>query len=81
MDIDIKNIKIIPAKIADCRKLSYLKREIWKTTYRGLYPDEKLDNYDYEENTKKFENIIKNPDFHLYVVKYKSEIIGYIGFR
>ena len=25
----------------DCRSLATLKRRVWETTYRGIYPDEK----------------------------------------
>ena len=64
----------------DCPKLSILKKQIWETTYRGIYPDEKIDNYDYSENQKKFKNFIDNASQQLYVVEDKNELIGYIEF-
>ena len=29
----------------DCEGLAKLKRIVWESTYRGIYPDFKLDNY------------------------------------
>ena len=48
----MSDFKIRKAKSSDCFDLSLLKREIWETTYRGIYPDSKIDNYNYQENEK-----------------------------
>jgi GNAT superfamily N-acetyltransferase len=50
-----------------------------ETTYRGIYPDDKLDNYDFDKNTEKFKNIISNENVDLYVVIVDGEIIGYMS--
>ena len=71
--------KIILAKQSDCAQLSKIKREVWETTYRGIYPDKKIDNYDFYENEKYFENIIKNNDIDLFVVKKNEKVIGYMS--
>ena len=62
----------------DCDELSKLKHDIWETTYRGIYPDDKIDNFDYDKNKNSFINIINNPDIELYVVEDKEKIIGLI---
>ena len=49
------NIRL--AKFTDCSTLSIIKRKVWETTYRGIYPDEKLDNYDYRKHEEKFIDI------------------------
>ena len=46
--------KIRLARVEDCTELSKLKHDTWNETYRGIYSDEKIDNYDYEKNKKKF---------------------------
>ena len=73
-------IIIRKAIYADCKNLSLLKREIWETTYRGIYPDEKFDNYNYIKNEEKFKNFIDNPNQELYIATIDNEIIGYIEF-
>ena len=74
------NYELRLATLDDCSTLSKFKREVWETTYRGIYPDDKLDNYDYEINTNKFKKIIENEDIKLYVVLFNKKIIGYFDY-
>lgn len=68
------------ATIDDCNNLSKLKHDVWEETYRGIYSDDKIDNYDYERNTNRFMDIINNKDIDLYVVEYNNKLIGYMDF-
>lgn len=63
----------------DCRSLATLKRRVWETTYRGIYPDEKLDKYDIDLNENKFKDMIKQKSQKLFVVLNGPEIIGYMS--
>lgn len=72
------NIRI--ATNEDCRSLAILKRRVWETTYRGIYPDEKLDKYDIDLNENKFKDMIKQQSQKLIVVLNDSEIIGYMSY-
>ena len=78
--IHVENIKFREATTNDCRDLAYLKKEIFETTFRGIYPDSKIDNYDIELNKVKFENFVKEPTMHLYVVTDLNKIVGYFEF-
>ena len=57
--------KLIESNKIIVQELSILKRNIWETTYRGIYSDDKINNYSYSDNEEKFLNIIsnKNIDF------------------
>ena len=66
------------AKLEDCHELSRLKHQVWDETYRGIYPDEKIDNFDYDKHEEKFKNIVNNPDIELYVVESNNELVGYM---
>lgn len=72
------NIRI--ATNEDCRSLAILKRKVWETTYRGIYPDKKLDKYDIDLNENKFKDMIKQQSQKLIVVLNDSEIIGYMSY-
>ena len=74
MDYDIRL-----AVESDARRLAEVKIACWKTVYRGIYPDEKLDNYDVEKNTDKFINVINNQEVDLYVVVVNEEVVGYMS--
>ena len=62
----------------DCEELSKLKQRVWNTTYRGIYSDDKIDNFDYSKNATKFLNIIEDSDVELYVVEDNHKLIGYM---
>ncbi|MGL5380592.1 GNAT family N-acetyltransferase, partial [Clostridium sp.] len=64
---------------ADCRDLAILKRRVWETTYRGIYPNEKLDKYDVNLNENKFKSMIAKQSQKLFVVLDNLEIIGYVS--
>ena len=74
MDYDIRL-----AVEKDAERLAQVKIACWETTYRGIYPDSKIDNYDYEENVNRFKKIINNQNIDLYVVIVNEEIIGYMS--
>lgn len=77
---DICDYKIRLAIENDCQELSKLKHTVWQTTYRGIYSDGKIDDFDFEKNKNKFMDIIKNPDIELYVVEYNEKLIGYVDY-
>ena len=51
--------RIRPATVADALAMAQVKQITWEATYRGIYPDAKLDNYSIPENVQKFEKIIR----------------------
>lgn len=64
----------------DCKELSILKKRIWNTTYTGIYPDDKLKNYDFQENENKFIKMIEKHNQELYGVYDENKLIGYFSF-
>ena len=55
------------ATIEDCYSIAELKGIVWNTTYKGIYPDEKLMNYDVSKNEQIIRNIVDNPEIEIYV--------------
>lgn len=70
--------KIRLAKVEDCKSISIVKRKVWETTYRGIYPDEKIDSYNYKEQEEMFKSLVNNENIDLYVLEVKGEIMGYM---
>ncbi|WP_141524473.1 GNAT family N-acetyltransferase [Bacillus cereus group sp. BfR-BA-01352] len=53
----------------------------WKTTYKGIFPDEFLENITYEKREKQWENIFQQEDNHQFrfvAEKLDGTIIGFI---
>ena len=68
------------ATIDDIDELSKLKKVLWSQTYRGIYNDDLIDNFDYEKHKNKFLKIINDPNVKLYVVEYDGKLIGYMDY-
>ena len=47
------SVEFILADEDAAKIISELRREIWSTTYRGTYSDERIDNYDFEEHRQR----------------------------
>jgi len=68
-----------PATIGDCHEIVKLKGEVWNTTYRGIYSDDTLANYDVESNERTFVSIVNSPKMSLNVAMDAGKIIGFIS--
>jgi len=77
--ITLNDITYREAAMEDCYEISKLKGEVWNTTYKEIYSDETLDNYDVERNKQTFERIIGNPKISLIVAMDVEKIIGFIS--
>lgn len=62
----------------DSKDLSILKKKIWETTYRGIYDDEIIDNYDYYKREEKFKRLILDNTQEVYVCLIDKKIVGYM---
>lgn len=74
----MSDYKIRLANKKDIRILAILRQRIWNETFRGIYSDDIIDNYDYEEAEKYFLNIINNNKISLYVVESNNELVAYM---
>jgi len=66
------------ANMNDCYVIAKLKGIVWNTTYKGIYPDEKLLGYDIDKNTLIFQKIVNNPDLEIYVAVHDTTIVGFM---
>lgn len=62
----------------DCLEIATLKGIVWNTTYKGIYSDDSLANYDIPKNQGIFEQIVNNPDIELYVATDNDKIVGFM---
>lgn len=73
------NITFEIANENDCRELAGLKLEVWKTTYKGIYPKEKFENFDFEKQAEKFRGYILDKDGFFCIARdmLSKHIVGY----
>lgn len=68
------------AEPADAAMLSRLRRQVWDETYRGIYPDEVIDGFDYARHEESSLKKILNPDMEMYVIGEGDTPVGYFSF-
>lgn len=71
----------VPAVESDASAIATLRREVWSTTYRGIYPDEAIDNYDFQSHLEKDRARIADPAFQVYLIKDGETPIGYLNLQ
>ena len=69
------------AQEEDAEVIAKLRQEIWSTTYRGIYPDDMIDQFDYAWHTKMDAQRMKSPAYAVYLMVQEDRPIGYITLR
>ena len=66
------------AQEEDAAVIAKLRQQIWSTTYRYIYPDDMIDQFDYVWHTQKDAQRIKSPAYAVYLMMQEGHPIGYI---
>lgn len=74
-------IAFVPAQVDDATTISRLRQAIWSATYRGIYPDEVIDGYDYGWHEQRDLARIRDPLFHVYLICCDERPAGYLILR
>ena len=74
-------IEFILANEDAAKTIADLRHMIWCTTYRGIYSDERIDNFDYEEHRQHDVQRIQDPAYHVYLITDNDNPIGYFAFQ
>ena len=73
-------IIIRKAIIEDAYERAVCHVSSWRSAYKGIVPDEVLDNLSVEELSEKFKSRLENKDILFYFAIYDSKIIGHFNF-
>lgn len=73
-------VEFILADEDAAKTISELRHEIWRTTYRGVYSDERIDNYNCEEYRRRDLRRIRDTSYRVYLIVSDGEPIGYFNF-
>ena len=74
-------IYFIPALPTDAPLLGQLRQQCWAATYRGIYPDDMIDHFDYAWHAERDLARIASPAFDVCVIQDDSTPIGYMTIR
>jgi ribosomal protein S18 acetylase RimI-like enzyme len=75
-------MKIRIAEVTDAKGIATVGVRTWQTNYRGIFPDEKLDQLSIEEHTERWKNnLIRNkPTENLEIIVVEDPKNGIVGF-
>ncbi len=74
-------VAFVLARIEEAEALSELRRRVWATTYRGIYPDEMIDDFDYAFHNERNRLYISSGGFSVYFIVAGEERLGYLILR
>lgn len=73
--------EFVIAEAKDAAVIGALRQQIWRATYRGVYPDEVIDVFDFEKHRQRDLAKIADPAFCVYLIRSSEENIGYFIFQ
>ncbi|HBD31823.1 MAG TPA: hypothetical protein DC027_09435, partial [Oscillibacter sp.] len=68
----------VEAAKEDAAAIIALRHQIWGTTYRGIYPDDMIDNFDWAWHREKELLRINDPAYSVYLLQKDDQNIGYL---
>lgn len=75
------SVQFICAQEKDAPVILQLRQRIWSTTYRGIYPDSMIDDFDYSWHMEKELRRIQNPSYSVYLITKDHFRIGYLTLK
>ena len=74
-------IQFTPAHPGDEYILGQLRQQCWAATYRGIYPDDMIDHFDFAWHAKHDLARINSPSFDVCIIRDSDTPIGYMVIR
>ena len=65
---------------ADTACLTATRKKVWASTYRGIYPDSMIDQYDWEFHMAKDRKKLEDPSLHTFLVMDGDKCVGYFSY-
>lgn len=71
-------VEFVLAKESDAPLVAQLRQKVWSTTYRGIFPDEMIDAFDYGWHTERDLYRIRCRDYAVWLMVKEETAIGYL---
>ena len=74
----IWNVDFIPVEESEASILGLLRQKAWAATYRGVYPDEMIDQFDYAWHRERDLLRIRSSEYQNYLIQLHGKNVGYL---
>lgn len=71
-------IRFVRAEEADAERIAKMRQRVWATTYRGIYPDEMIDDFDLSWHAEKDRQRIRHRSYAVWLIVRSGEPVGYV---
>lgn len=71
----------ILAREADAITIAHLRQRIWADTYRGIYPVEMIEQFDYGWHTRQDLARIQSSAYMVYLIMEEDSPVGYLNLK
>lgn len=68
------------AVLADAAIIAITRQKAWDATYRGIYPDEMIDEFDLERHTLREKERLRNGNYQCFLVEDEGKCVGYFAY-
>lgn len=79
--ITTKDIKFVSARITDAKIFGQLRNKCWQSTYRGIYPNEMIENFDFDFHLRQDTNRLCDKQYKNFLIKSNSTDVGYMTLK
>ena len=69
---------LVSVKPEEARLLSEFRQKVWAKTYRGIYPDKLIDEFDFGLHDSKNLFMINSEEYSVYFINADGEKAGYL---
>lgn len=73
--------KFVKAQLEDAKLLGQLRKQVWNNTYKGIYPEHMLENFDYDFHYKKDIERLSSSQYINYLIEVDGQKVGYLIIR
>ena len=68
------------ASVEDVDLITATRKTVWEQTYRGIYPDHKIDQYDYTCHRNRDGTLLSDPSHHYFLFMEGDRCVGYFSY-
>lgn len=71
-------IDFIPARPGDEHTIGRLRQQCWAATYRGIYPDDTIDHFDFPWHAERDLSRINSEKYEVFLIQADGQPVGYM---
>ncbi len=72
------NVEFVRACESDASIIARMRQRVWQSTYRGIYPNDMIDGFDYKWHAERDAMRIGSTAYDVYLIRCDGENAGYM---